>query len=897
MEGLTSAQREFYTWVMSIDESTLNDYEKKLLNILCDNYASWCDLGTAAGRRAKKIAELIEINLDTASCSMPKVEIEQEHSSDNITFINELIVGPFRGFKHSEKIVFDKKYTFMYGPNGSGKSSFCEALEFALVGEIEEAEAKRIPVATYTNNEHTEKSSPPALKVKTESTGPTSLKQPNPKYRFSFIEKNRIDAFARLSAASARNQTNRISSLFGLDHFGELVDGFTAELDERYLTLSNAKQIAHQISSGAYIENLETLTSISSDISKKHEEIGKFILDSSIENATDLKSLTEILTGESGTEGLIGSLIQLRGKAIPDNSDLTPISELPPLILIAASINEKLKIDIESLEKNASALDFQQLYDAIISLEERSDINTEICPACTTPLKHTTRDPFKTAKVEKELMQELVELQSNIDSQAKSLIQAFSTINETITKINLLNLNHEGLSQPIQPIESITYEGVRTIENWRIAAIESLYSIPTEQDKFSQLIANINENNETLGKARKAQGELEQRLSELQTLKKTCEKLHNELITLQTTKNNLDTDILSFQEKNEETLKEIEKEKKLVTKNQAYKSAYTSLTSRLRMYRETLPTKLAEGLATKAIEFYNIINSHDPSFETITDLYLPKVSGEKIIVKFKNDQKKYDALQILSEGHIKGLGLSLLLSKITHDKLNFIIYDDIVNAIDDDHRDGIAELMIRHDDIKDKQQIITCHGELFIIKLLNKLGASDASKLVRQYNFTPADAIEERGVRLSIGNPTHYLTRANEHYKANNLKETLTNCRRAIEGITENIWKDCARTLRTEVTVKIRRPGDKPDLPSTIDGLIKIISAGVFINGPELVVNLQCIKDRFINFLINKGTHHDDDVPEFERADAIALINHLTLTEEKYLLFSAESRNREKALK
>lgn len=897
MEGITSAQREFYTWAMNIDQKTLNDHEKRLLNILCDNYASWCDLGTAAGRRAKKIAELIETNLDTAQCSMPELKIEQEDSSDNITFINELIVGPFRGFKHSEKIVFDKKYTFMYGPNGSGKSSFCEALEFALVGEIEEAEAKRIPVASYTNNEHTETSSLPVLSVKTETSGPTQLKHPNPKYRFSFIEKNRIDAFARISAASAKNQTNRISSLFGLDHFGELVDGFTPELDERYLTLNNSKQIAHQIKSASHLKNLESLTSTSSDISNKKEEIEKFISNSNIDKANDLKSLTEILSGESGTEGLIGDLIQLRGKAIPPDSDLTPITELPSLVLIATSINEKLNTDIETLKKSASALDFQQLYDAITSLEERSDINTEICPACTTPLKDTTRDPFKTARAEKESMQELVELQAKIDTQAKSLIQALSNTNETIKKINLLNINHGGLTQPIQLIESITYEGIKSIESWKTAAIESLYSVPTEPDKFSKLTLNITENNVALDNARKAQGELEQRLTELQTLKNTCDKLHNELTTLQTTKTNLDTEILSFQEKNEDSLREIDEEKIVIRKNLAYKGAYVSLTTRLRTYRETLPTKLAEGLAAKAIEFYNIINAHDPAFETLTDLYLPKVSGEKITIKFKGDKKKHDALQILSEGHIKGLGLSLLLSKITHDKLNFIIYDDIVNAIDDDHRDGIAELMIRHDDIKDKQQIITCHGELFILKLLNKLGASKASSLVKQYNFIPADTIEERGVRLSIGDSTHYLARASEHYKANNLKETLTNCRRAIEGITENIWKDCARTLKTEVTVKIRRPGDKPDLASTIDGLIKIVNAGAFTSGPELVLNLQCIKDRFINFLINKGTHHDDDVPEFERTDALDLTNHLKLTEEKYLLFSKEIRTRERALK
>ncbi|MGF3860388.1 AAA family ATPase [Salmonella enterica] len=31
----------------------------------------------------------------------------------------------------------------IYGPNGTGKSSFCEALEYTLLGNVAEAESKR----------------------------------------------------------------------------------------------------------------------------------------------------------------------------------------------------------------------------------------------------------------------------------------------------------------------------------------------------------------------------------------------------------------------------------------------------------------------------------------------------------------------------------------------------------------------------------------------------------------------------------------------------------------------------------------------------------------------------------------------------------------------------------
>src|SRR4030042_1259616 len=63
-----------------------------------------------------------------------------------------LIIENFRGVSNYEKIDFSKKYTFIYGPNGSGKSSLCEALEYSMLGYINEAILKRISIEQYTIN-------------------------------------------------------------------------------------------------------------------------------------------------------------------------------------------------------------------------------------------------------------------------------------------------------------------------------------------------------------------------------------------------------------------------------------------------------------------------------------------------------------------------------------------------------------------------------------------------------------------------------------------------------------------------------------------------------------------------------------------------------------------------
>ncbi len=54
------AEQEFRIWAASLTPSDLSDHEKKLLNLLLENFAALASLGTAGGLRAKKICELLD---------------------------------------------------------------------------------------------------------------------------------------------------------------------------------------------------------------------------------------------------------------------------------------------------------------------------------------------------------------------------------------------------------------------------------------------------------------------------------------------------------------------------------------------------------------------------------------------------------------------------------------------------------------------------------------------------------------------------------------------------------------------------------------------------------------------------------------------------------------------
>ncbi len=242
------------------------------------------------------------------------------------------------------------------------------------------------------------------------------------------------------------------------------------------------------------------------------------------------------------------------------------------------------------------------------------------------------------------------------------------------------------------------------------------------------------------------------------------------------------------------------------------------------------------------IRIRDIINAHDQDFEKIDLLTLPTKPKQEISLKFKGSLQIHNALNILSEGHIKILGLSILLSKIVNEELGFIIYDDIVNAIDDEHRDGIAELLLNHPILKERQHIITCHGEYFINKLEHKLGASRTSKEVNSFRFIPSDSNEQRGIKVTTGNSRHYIVIAEQALVADERKRVAGSCRQAIEALSESLWKKLNNKLNINLSVKMRIPNGSPDLSSVIDGLIKEVKN---INGAEeLHNNLKLLKEK-----------------------------------------------------
>jgi len=796
-----------------------------------------------------------------------------------VSRLARLTIGPFRGFHDSEVFDFDRNYTFMGGPNGSGKSSFCEGLEYGLMGEIMEAEARKIPLHDYMKNAHNKAFAAPKIYAKNEKKELVEVPCNPAAYRFSFIEKNRIDAFARITATTQSSQKDRIATLFGLDTFSEFVDNFTDDFDGRYVLLESPKAKAFAVENQKNEERIGRIAAVRKDVSENTTQAGALINEVGQEGIATLAMVHDFLVGEDGISGVIGRLQERKAFQIPADLSTETIDALPQKVAEIIVVLNEVGKGVDQLQALSSDVNYKDLYAAIVAIAGDNESNRKVCPACKTPIEQVTVDPFQNAVSELEKLQSLSDLQEHLNQLGYALA---GNVRDTAASIETITAVAERLSytgSPMPVISEFTYTGTASIEDWRGRLSAEAESVEKMKEVAAAIKGAIAMYNASLAEKRLAKTSIEQELKKYQTLKSRYDDLVAKLKVLREEEEKLLKAVETFAEENASTLKAIDEEQGQVEISRRYVESYTKLIKNLKKYRAALPSKLAAGLSEIVRDFYNTVNAHDPDFERLSALSLPTAPGQNITIHFEGDPTPHNALFILSEGHVKVLGLSILLAKAVKQELGFIIFDDVVNAIDDDHRDGVAELLLKHPQLKSRQQIVTCHGEMFINKLAHKLGASVASKEVKDYRFLRATRMEERHVRFAIASSRHYLLKAKEFLEKNEVKDSAARCRQGMESLSQQLWKKLGKVLPQGLPVKVRGPGAEPDLFTVVDGLIKEL--GNIGNSRELYGELKQVKEKYNWLLLNKGTHEQEDLPELEHKDVSDLLSLLLSIEEK----------------
>ncbi len=219
---------------------------RKIANLVLQHLDTLMPLTTSQGQRIKKMATLAQASWSSVSSDIQPPSKQITEQSCPIIQLKSLSVGPFRGFAKQEDFDLASQLVLIYGPNGTGKSSFCEALEYGLLGNVAEAESKRFrDQKDYLKNAHSKSFIPPILIGEDKQGNDITVSSNEALYRFCFVEKNRVDNFSRIAAQAPSKQSELISTLFGLDAFTEFVRNFTDTMDGRYILQTVNFSVSH----------------------------------------------------------------------------------------------------------------------------------------------------------------------------------------------------------------------------------------------------------------------------------------------------------------------------------------------------------------------------------------------------------------------------------------------------------------------------------------------------------------------------------------------------------------------------------------------------------------------------------------------------------------------------
>ena len=863
-------QAEYLRFLQTLSTEDIPGDMRKIANIVLHHLETLVPLSTVQGQRIKKMVKLAQTNWGSICSDIQPIREQATEQTCPLTQIKGLSVGPFRGFAKQEDFDLASQLVLIYGPNGTGKSSFCEALEYCLLGNVAEAESKRFRNQDdYLKNAHTNSFTPPILIGVDNQEADIPISANEALFRFCFVEKNRIDNFSRIAAQTPAKQTELISTLFGLDAFSEFVHNFTDSMD-RYIDLEGAKakelNQKRQVLAG-FQQQLET--TIPEELQKLDEDENVLAKEFQV-NCTFSQMVFE-LNGTEEKKGLIVQLEEELQKPIDTKSSLT----LSDLLSLQQSIDadiQELNTKQQELANASQQISFKQLYEAVIHLQENSP---EQCPACHTPLSQVPVNPFEHADTELKKLQHLGELQEA----TKKLNEGISTSLTKLLKIINICCSRFPENNQLSAFQ-ITDEKVTTTDWWD-SLHQELGDGFTAWQHVEFQVKNLEDVDKQIAHVAEKRTEKQNELKRLRVFAEKIVKLQTRRETTNNTNKKAKEAIEKFDTENAQLIADVEIEKSVVAQNQTIANTYATFVNKLNDYKNSLPAKLVADLGETVVQLYNAFNRHDAEHEQLAAVRLPIQQNQRLEISFSNDPNTFfDALHILSEGHIRCIGLAILTAKNIKEDCHFLIFDDPVNAIDDDHRESIRRTMFEDAYFKDKQIILTCHGEEFFKDIQNLLSAEKARQS-KTVSFLPK--ISDTHIRVDQNcSPRNYVIASRTHYDKSEIRDALDKSRKALESFTKGkVWRYVNKHGDGNLSIKLCSATAPIELRNLTEQLKYKIAKADFSDRNKTAVlypieSLLGISGDSREWrYLNKGTHEEAERAEFDRQTVNKIVTAL----------------------
>jgi DNA sulfur modification protein DndD len=867
-------QAEYLRFLQTLNTDTVHADVRKLANLVLTNMESLIPLGTSQGQRIRRITTLAQTNWNTLSVDINPITEDVAEQDLFVTKLMSLSVGPFRGFARTELFDLSSRLVLIYGPNGTGKSSFCEALEYGLLGNVAEAENKRFrDQREYLKNAYVNKFSAPnifGLNVQGEES---PLVANEKLYRFCFVEKNRIDNFSRIAAQAPAKQTELISTLFGLESFNEFVHKFTTEIDTRYIDLTGVKSTLLAQKSKALEGSKQQITTASAQLQKLGKE--EQVLANQYRDGCNYSQMVIEVNGDGKTLGLIKRIESEIQQPLATKSALTA-TELEDIGQNIFKGVTDLNAKRQELANASQQVSFKNLYDAVVKVQPTSLDN---CPACKTPLNQVAINPFEHAEEELKKLQYLAKQEQAIQQLEQQVNQNFIKLTQIVSDC-CIRFTSNVLTQ---------YQvSTNTLANtdWWNSLQKPMHDNTTPWQHLQVQVKQLEETDKEIDQAIQFKAGKQAELNRLRDFVRNITILETRRQTANQTLSASQKIITNFDTENEQLISEAEAEKGTVERNKSITKAYRILITKLSKYKDMLPSQLVADLGDLVVTLYNEFNRNDSQSELLATVKLPLAQNQRLEISFQNNPLQFfDPLHMLSEGHIRCIGLAILLAKNLKENCPFLIFDDPVNAIDDDHRDSIRRTLFEDQYFAQKQIILTCHGEEFFKDIQNLLPAQLAAQS-RTLTFLPR--LDESHIRVDFDcAPRNYIIAARRHLNRNEVREALSKSRQALESLTKGkVWRYVNQYGDGNLSLKLRSATAPIELRNLAEQLKAKVGKGDF-GDP----NKNLVFDPINTLLggngnsrewryLNKGTHEENDRAEFDRNTVLGMISALEILDQ-----------------
>jgi len=866
---MASIHSEYARFLAHLAQREVHDDVRRLAHLALNHLHPLAEVGAARRGRSTRLAPLAVAHL----AEMPVAYDGDDRGPEAgpvLGRLHQLEVGPFRGFMRQETFDLSHDITLVYGANGTGKSSFCEALEVAMLGSISEAQVKRIDQRTYCNNARLRRHVSPVLSAKGADEALT-VQPDESEYRFCFIEKNRLDDFARIAARTPSDQRQLIATLFGVDQFSEFVRGFNPSLDQDLiLTGVQASLLAQR---RLQLANSEQMIAAYPQKIVRVEDLERALAQRMWPDAT-YEACVDWLLGTPQQQGRL-PYVQAQLDAVPSAIHEVTQDRLQAMLADAYRVQGLWQESSGQLAARVGEVSYAKLYEAVLALAD----GATACPACGTGLAAVAQDPFAKARAGLEQLAQLAVLQQRETGLRTELGEAVRTLWEEMRRVIVVaanvcpaELQAAGLPQ-LPPTSAGNWLGV-----WVDGDRRAWTALLRIAEIIERIDAHAREAHAQRGALAQERNTLDQHRLEVERLRTMRTTADQELAAARQT-------VVQFDEANRELIQAVAAEVPVVAHHQRIKTAYDGFLPEIQSYLAALPGVLLQGLGEQARNLYNAFNRGDPAGDLLHALWLPVAENGKIEVEFAGEAGvRYDALIVFSEGHIKCLGLAILLAKNIAQGCPMVIFDDVVNAIDDEHRDGIWRTFFDDGLLDGKQVILTSHAEEFLHRIQQELGARRAAT-IRCYKFLPH--VGEHELRIDSDPPVkNYVLLSQQALAIDEKREALRQARPALESLTDRLWTWLGRRTDGRIDLKLAGPRSPWELNNKCTKLRSAVEriAGQYAGASEAVAALTSLLGVGAGSIewgyLNSGVHDSQRMHEFDRATVRTIVESVAALDE-----------------